>query len=144
MRFALRSQTEFHECPQCRSRSVWKADPYGSLESILHRYLKLSPYRCARCDCRFLDSKIPSPDVPKPLVTRCFERMRGWVYREPFHAGGGLKLSTFTPSRLPRESSRGFTQSLIDHSLTAASGTSPANMREKPALRPQGDGAALN
>jgi hypothetical protein len=70
--------------------------------------------------------------------------MRGWVYREPFHAGGGLKLSTFTPSRLPRESSRGFTQNLIDHSLTAASGPSPANMREKPALRPQGDGAALN
>jgi hypothetical protein len=56
------------------SRSVWKADPYGTLEETLHRLLKLSPYRCARCDKRFMDAKIPSPRAERPRVIRWMSR----------------------------------------------------------------------
>jgi DNA-directed RNA polymerase subunit RPC12/RpoP len=70
----FRNKTGFHECPQCRSRSVWKADPYGTLEETLHRLLKLSPYRCARCDRRFLDAKIPAPESQRFPLTRWFSR----------------------------------------------------------------------
>jgi DNA-directed RNA polymerase subunit RPC12/RpoP len=93
LRFAVRSQSVFHECPQCRSRSVWKADPYGALEQILHNYLKLSPYRCARCDCRFLDTKISAGDAPLPLVTRAIDRLRGWVQRTPYDTSTALALN---------------------------------------------------
>jgi hypothetical protein len=93
LRFAVRSQSVFHECPQCKSRSVWKADPYGALEQVLHSYLKLSPYRCARCDCRFLDTKISSGDAPLPLVTRAIDRLRGWVQRTPYDTSTGLALN---------------------------------------------------
>ena len=93
LRFAVRSQSVFHECPQCRSRSVWKADPYGALEQVLHNYLKLSPYRCARCDCRFLDTKISAGDAPLPLVTRAIDRVRGWVQRTPYDTNTGLALN---------------------------------------------------
>jgi|SRR5579872_3407839 len=93
LRFAVRSQSVFHECPQCRSRSVWKADPYGAIEQILHNYLKLSPYRCARCDCRFLDTKISSGDAPLPLVTRAIDRVRGWVQRTPYDTNTALALN---------------------------------------------------
>jgi|SRR5580658_3968534 len=93
LRFAVRSQSVFHECPQCKSRSVWKADPFGTLEEVLHSYLKLSPYRCARCDCRFLDTKISSGDAPLPLVTRAIDRLRGWVQRTPYDTSTGLALN---------------------------------------------------
>jgi DNA-directed RNA polymerase subunit RPC12/RpoP len=92
LRIAVRSQSVFHECPHCRSRSVWKADPYGALEQVLHNYLKLSPYRCARCDCRFLDTKISSGE-PLPLVTRAFDRVRGWVQRTPYDTNTALALN---------------------------------------------------
>ena len=98
MRLAVRSQSVFHECPQCRSRSVWKADPYGSLEQVLHSYLKLSPYRCARCDCRFLDTKISSGDAPLPLVTRAIDRVRGWVQRTPYDTSTALTLNAILGS----------------------------------------------
>jgi len=98
LRFAVRSQSVFHECPQCRSRSVWKADPYGTIEQILHNYLKLSPYRCARCDCRFLDTKISTGDAPLPLVTRAFDRVRGWVQRTPYDTSTGLALNAIIGS----------------------------------------------
>ena len=93
LRFAVRSQSVFHECPQCKSRSVWKADPYGTIERILHDYLKLSPYRCARCDCRFLDTKISTGDAPLPLVTRAIDRVRGWVQRTPYDSSTELALN---------------------------------------------------
>jgi DNA-directed RNA polymerase subunit RPC12/RpoP len=93
LRFAVRSQSVFHECPHCRSRSVWKADPYGALEQLLHSCVKLSPYRCARCDCRFLDTKIASGDAPLPLVTRAFDRVRGWVQRTPYDTSTALALN---------------------------------------------------
>jgi hypothetical protein len=70
----FRNKTGFHECPQCKSRSVWKADPYGTLEETLHRVLRLSPYRCARCDRRFMDSKIPVPGAPPRLMRRWLSR----------------------------------------------------------------------
>jgi DNA-directed RNA polymerase subunit RPC12/RpoP len=98
LRFAIRSQSVFHECPHCRSRSVWKADPYGTLEQIFHNYLKLSPYRCARCDCRFLDTKISSGDAPLPLVTRAIDRLRGWVQRTPYDTSTGLALNAIIGS----------------------------------------------
>ena len=98
MRFAIRSQSVFHECPHCRSRSVWKADPYGTLEQIFHNYLKLSPYRCARCDCRFLDTKISSGEAPLPLVTRAIDRLRGWVQRTPYDTSTGLALNAIIGS----------------------------------------------
>jgi DNA-directed RNA polymerase subunit RPC12/RpoP len=74
VRLGFRNKTGFHECPQCKSRSVWKADPYGTLEETLYLLLKLSPYRCARCDRRFMDSKIPPADAPVPS-------MRLWLSR---------------------------------------------------------------
>lgn len=98
MRFAVRSQSVFHECPQCRSRSVWKADPYGTVEQFLHNYLKLSPYRCARCDCRFLDTKISTGDAPLPFVTRAIDRVRGWVQRTPYDTSTGLALNAIIGS----------------------------------------------
>jgi hypothetical protein len=54
--------------------------------------LKLSPYRCARCDCRFLDTKISSGE-PLPLVTRAFDRVRGWVQRTPYDTNTALALN---------------------------------------------------
>src|ERR1700759_1584069 len=93
LKFAVRTQSVFHECPQCRSRSVWKADPYGSIEQVLHSYLKLSPYRCARCDCRFLDTKISAGDAPLPFITRAIDRLRGWVQRTPYDTNTALALN---------------------------------------------------
>jgi hypothetical protein len=55
--------------------------------------LKLSPYRCARCDCRFLDTKISSGDAPLPLVTRAIDRVRGWVQRTPYDTNTALALN---------------------------------------------------
>src|ERR1700741_4015169 len=98
LRFAVRNQSVFHECPQCRSRSVWKADPYGALEQILHNYLKLSPYRCARCDCRFLDTKISSGDAPLPLITGTIDRLRGWVQPTPYETNTALALNAIIGS----------------------------------------------
>jgi transposase len=98
LRFANRSQSVFHECPHCRSRSVWKADPYGTIEQVLHSYLKLSPYRCARCDCRFLDTKISSGDAPLPFVTRAIDRLRGWVQRTPYDTNTALALNAILGS----------------------------------------------
>ena len=83
MRLGLRNKTGFHECPQCKSRSVWKADPYGALEETLHRFLRLSPYRCARCDKRFMDSKIPVPGAPPRLIRRWLSRASRLLQRTP-------------------------------------------------------------
>ena len=83
MRLGFRNKTGFHECPQCKSRSVWKADPYGTLEETLHRWLRLSPYRCARCDRRFMDSKIPTADAPAPLMRRWLSRASHLLQRTP-------------------------------------------------------------
>jgi DNA-directed RNA polymerase subunit RPC12/RpoP len=58
----FRNKTGFHQCPRCKSRSVWRCDPTGTLEETLHSLLKVCPYRCARCDQRFMDSKVPSPE----------------------------------------------------------------------------------
>ena len=106
MRFAVRSQSVFHECPQCRSRSVWKADPYGTIEQILHNYLKLSPYRCARCDCRFLDTKISVGDAPLPLITRAIDRVRGWVQRTPYDTNTALALNAILGSASVKQERR--------------------------------------
>ena len=81
VRLGFRNKTGFHECPQCRSRSVWKADPYGTLEETLYRFLKLSPYRCARCDRRFMDSKIPPADAPVPSMRLWLSRAGSTVLR---------------------------------------------------------------
>lgn len=83
MRLGFRNKTGFHECPQCKSRSVWKADPYGTLEETLHRWLRLSPYRCARCDRRFMDSKIPVADAPPALMRRWLSRASRLLHRTP-------------------------------------------------------------
>jgi hypothetical protein len=120
LRFAVRSQSVFHECPQCRSRSVWKADPYGTLEGILHSYLKLSPYRCARCDCRFLDTKISSGDAPLPLASRAFDRLRGWVQRTPYDTSTALTLNAILgPASVKPE--RRFVSMVAEPSHTSAS-----------------------
>jgi DNA-directed RNA polymerase subunit RPC12/RpoP len=83
VRLGLRNKTGFHECPQCKSRSVWKADPYGALEEALHHFLRLSPYRCARCDKRFMDSKIPVPGAPPRLIRRWLSRASRLMRRTP-------------------------------------------------------------
>jgi hypothetical protein len=54
--------------------------------------LKLSPYRCARCDCRFLDTKISSGER-LPLMTRAFDVVRSWVQRTPYDTNTALALN---------------------------------------------------
>ena len=96
VRLGFRNKTGFHECPQCKSRSVWKADPYGPLEETLHRLLRLSPYRCARCDKRFMDSKIPVPGAQPRLMRRWLSRASRLLHRRPFDEA--LRLySIFSP-----------------------------------------------
>ena len=84
MRLALRNfrnKTGFHECPRCKSRSVWKADSHGMLEETLHLLLRVSPYRCARCDKRFMDSKVCAADAPAPRTNRWFAYARSTASR---------------------------------------------------------------
>lgn len=109
---------------------MWKADPYGAFEQVLHSYLKLSPYRCARCDCRFLDTKISSGDAPLPLVTRAIDRLRGWVQRTPYDTNTGLALNAILTSGSVKPDRR-FTSSIV-HEPT-----------QVPAGHPSGD-RALN
>jgi len=98
----FRNRSGFHECPRCKSRSCWKADPQNLLESTLHRVLRVSPYRCARCDMRFMDAKAKS-EVPPTRVVRWWTSARSAASRvftlsrrSPFDEG--LKLnSLFAP-----------------------------------------------
>lgn len=71
LRLALKNcgnKSGFHECPRCKSRSCWKSDPQSMLEETLHVVLRVSPYRCARCDMRFMDSKTKSETPPAKMV----------------------------------------------------------------------------
>jgi transposase len=77
----FRNKTGFHECPQCKSRSVWRADPHGTLEETLHLLLRVAPYRCARCDKRFMDSKTCAADAPAPRTNRWFAYARSTASR---------------------------------------------------------------
>jgi hypothetical protein len=53
------------------------------MEETLHRLLKLAPYRCARCDNRFLDSKTLRADAPRPFVHRWLSRASRLLQRRP-------------------------------------------------------------
>lgn len=107
----FRNKTGFHECPQCQSRSVWRADPHGTLEETLHFLLRVSPYRCARCDRRFMDSKVCAADGPAPRTNRWMAYMRSVAsrvlkstQRSPFDEV--LKLnSLFTANSAKRDAS---------------------------------------
>jgi DNA-directed RNA polymerase subunit RPC12/RpoP len=109
VRFGFRNKTGFHECPQCKSRSVWKADPYGTLESFLYRFLKLSPYRCARCDRRFMDSKLPAQGTPLPFTRRLILRARSTasrlLHRAPVEQGLQLSMILRAPVSTPADRS---------------------------------------
>jgi DNA-directed RNA polymerase subunit RPC12/RpoP len=72
----FRNKSGFHECPRCKSRSVWKADPQNLLEETLRLLLKVSPYRCARCDKRFMDSKTYCSETTPSRMTRWFAHAR--------------------------------------------------------------------
>jgi DNA-directed RNA polymerase subunit RPC12/RpoP len=117
----LRNKSGFHQCPRCKSRSVWKADPHGTVEETLHYLLRLCPYRCARCDKRFMDAKAPRPDDPKPRVTRWMayakskaSRVFGSNDRSPFD--NVLKLNFAVPPRptTPQISENAMTES-VEH-----------------------------
>jgi DNA-directed RNA polymerase subunit RPC12/RpoP len=69
----FRNKTGFHECPRCKSRSVWKTDLQSALEDALHLLLNVYPYRCARCDQRFMDAKASAAEVVAP------PRTTGWL-----------------------------------------------------------------
>lgn len=43
-----------NECPQCDSSQVRRSIRRGFFERVLYRILRLWPYRCDRCDIRFL------------------------------------------------------------------------------------------
>src|ERR1700751_1512166 len=73
----FRNKTGFHECPRCKSRSVWKTDLQSALEDALHLLLNVSPYRCARCDQRFMDAKASAAEVVAP------PRTTGWLAAVP-------------------------------------------------------------
>ncbi len=100
----FRNKTGFHQCPQCKSRSVWRADPHGTLEETLHLLLRVSPYRCARCDKRFMDAKVCAADAPAPQMRRWLDyarsvasRMLESTQRTPFEEG--LKLMSILAPR---------------------------------------------
>jgi hypothetical protein len=99
VRLGFRNKTGFHECPQCLSRSVWKADPYGTFEETLHKYLRLSPYRCARCDTRFMDSKIPTEGAPPRLIRRWLSR--GWRLLQRTPLDESLRLYSILDPLMP-------------------------------------------
>jgi DNA-directed RNA polymerase subunit RPC12/RpoP len=109
VRLALRNcrnKSGFHECPRCMSRSVWKTDPQNTLEETLHFLLRVSPYRCARCDMRFMDAKQRADAAPPTRVSRWMSAFRSaaskamiFSRRAPFSDDLKLKLtpSPFTP-----------------------------------------------
>jgi predicted Zn-ribbon and HTH transcriptional regulator len=105
VRLALRNcrnKTGFHECPRCKSRSVWKTDPQSALEETLHLILRVSPYRCARCDMRFMDAKLHADIVPTRF-SRWLDSARSVASRamifsrkSPFQDELKLKLTSFS------------------------------------------------
>jgi DNA-directed RNA polymerase subunit RPC12/RpoP len=99
----FRNKTGFHECPRCLSRSVWKADPQNALEETLHLILRVSPYRCARCDERFMDAKKNAVDAPPLRITRWLtsarlaaSRVMVFSRQSPFQDEFKLKLNSFS------------------------------------------------
>jgi hypothetical protein len=83
VRLVLRNclhKSAFHQCPRCKSRSCWKTDPQSALEETLHALFRVSPYRCARCDMRFMDSKLKS-EAPPARVTRWWAFIRSAASR---------------------------------------------------------------
>ena len=112
MRLALRNfrnKTGFHECPRCKSRSVWKADPQTTLEETLRLLLRVSPYRCARCDKRFMDSKAGAIDGPPTRISRWLTATRSTLSRvltrrPPFEDGFQL-TSIFVRNMEKRDAS---------------------------------------
>jgi DNA-directed RNA polymerase subunit RPC12/RpoP len=102
----FRNRAGFHECPRCKSRSVWKADPQGALEETLHLLLIVSPYRCARCDKRFMDSKVGSgtaTETASPRISRWLASARSILSRvltrrAPFE--DGLRLNSIFARKL--------------------------------------------
>jgi DNA-directed RNA polymerase subunit RPC12/RpoP len=98
----FRNKSGFHECPRCKSRSCWKADPQNTLEATLHRVLRVSPYRCARCDMRFMDAKAKL-EKPPTRVGRWWASVRSRAARaltisRPSPFDDSLKLHSFLPS----------------------------------------------
>lgn len=56
----------FHECPECKSRSVRRSVRETLLEATLFRILRVAPYRCTRCERRFLDFRLSRSDSHAP------------------------------------------------------------------------------
>jgi transposase-like protein len=87
-------KTKFHECPQCKSKSVWKTGCNGTVEETLQGLLKLSPYRCAQCDKRFLDFRKSNSSLSDRWLARAqstASRLLRSVQRTPL---GELKLNS--------------------------------------------------
>jgi hypothetical protein len=135
VRLGFRNKAGFHECPQCKSRSVWKADPYGTLEETLHRFLRLSPYRCARCDRRFMDSKIPASDAPPHLVRRWLSRASRLLHRTPLDEA--LKRYSIFEQPVPERAGRSTSQQRTDRSpsRSRSAGMEASGLGEKSGLR---------
>ena len=134
VRLGFRNRTGFHECPQCKSRSVWKADPYGTLEETLYRFLKLSPYRCARCDRRFLDSKILAADAPPAFTQRWLSRASRLLQRRPLDET--LRLYSIFGQVQP-DTAKDVTRRVVDRSFarTPTAVCEPGGLSEKSGLR---------
>jgi DNA-directed RNA polymerase subunit RPC12/RpoP len=100
----FRNKTGFHECPRCKSRSVWKTDPQNTLEDTLHLLLGVYPYRCARCDKRFMDAKASAAEASAPpnqnrwlaYLRSTGSRILRLVQRTPFEEG--LRLNSILGS----------------------------------------------
>jgi DNA-directed RNA polymerase subunit RPC12/RpoP len=134
VRLGFRNKAGFHECPQCKSRSVWKADPYGTLEETLHRFLRLSPYRCARCDRRFMDSKIPASDTSPHLVQRWLSRASRLLHRTPLDEA--LKRYSIFEQPVPEPAGRSTSQRTDrSPSRSRSAGVEASGLGEKSGLR---------
>ena len=83
---------------------MWKTDPQNALEETLHFCLRVSPYRCARCDMRFMDAKQHTDVAPPTRFSRWMSSVRSVASRTmifsrkaPFQDELKLRLTSFTP-----------------------------------------------
>ena len=79
----FRNKRDSMNVRSARAARFGKPTRTARFEETLHRFLRLSPYRCARCDRRFMDSKIPASDAPPRLVRRWLSRASRLLHRTP-------------------------------------------------------------
>jgi len=52
------SLTRSSGCPNCGSASLYRSKRHGVGEFLLHHLLRITPYRCKKCDVRHFRSRV--------------------------------------------------------------------------------------